>query len=348
MKSVSLLMRWQSWLLLLGLSGMACQAYAAATLGQVIGVRGSASIERSAGETVAAARGLPLYAGDRLLTGKNGWLQVNISGKGLLSIGNDSNLAIEQLGQRAGLAQGREGGENAVRLGFARGVMRWVTSKARSDVPPVEVTTPVGTIGIRGTDFRLWLCQGICSSVNNPELGEGLYISVYDGIVAFTNVVGTLQIVAGQHVFIGKRTLPPLELSSGPAMVGEYVRNTLPPTAVDFAELLSTVSDYGLNVEEVVTALVTLMPESAPEIVQQALALSDQYSDGDPLAYEQRIINAAIAAGADPGAVLQGPQAGPPATGGGAVGGGTTSTPLQGIGGNSGGSVTSILTASPS
>lgn len=287
-------------------------------VGDVVAVRGQAQIRRTDGALVSPAKGDVLYRGDTLVTGPRGWIRVNVAAKGLLTVGVNSEISVATLGAE-------KDGSSGIALGFLKGVMRWVTSKVRRTTADVRITAPMGTIGIRGTDFRLWLCTSGCGTQDGGDTGAGMFISVYEGRIEFTNDTGTVEYDLGSHAFVRDRATPPSTLTSPPQMPAELAQALLTRN-VGLQELIQEVVEYGLSIEDVVAALVTLEIDRAPEIVRAALALAPTYAGDDPDAYRQAIIDAAIAAGADPATLLEAPAAGP-------AGGGGAPAGLGGIGG---------------
>ena len=75
--------------------------------------------------------------------------------------------------------------------------------------------TPTATIGIRGTIYDATYCTGDSCGVIKP----GLYLAVSDGQVVITNSAGvqtTLQVTAGQYVYVQSSTTPPVVLPTKP------------------------------------------------------------------------------------------------------------------------------------
>lgn len=135
-------------LLMLGLGSLAARADDLA-IGYVKTVSGEATV--STGKLrLAAQPGTPLYVGSQLKTGPHSSLGVSFKDDTVMSFGPDTELTVDdylyapsqgKLRLAATLLQGS--------LNYLSGVI----AKLKPDA--VSVTTPSGTIGVRGTQFAL-------------------------------------------------------------------------------------------------------------------------------------------------------------------------------------------------
>ena len=97
---------------------------------------------------VAAKPGTPLFQGSQLKTGAKSSLGVTFKDETVMSFGPDTELTVDEYLYAP--AQGK------LKLGskMAKGSMNYVSgviAKLKPDA--VSVTTPTGTIGVRGTQF---------------------------------------------------------------------------------------------------------------------------------------------------------------------------------------------------
>lgn len=132
-------------LIILGLlAGLPAQAQQLA--GQVERQKGAASRSGADG-TAALAQGAPVYVGDELRTGTGARLLIRFEDESMLTLGEEARITINELIYSPG------GSSNQV-LAVAQGVFRFATGQIGKLAPSnVAVTTPVATIGIRGTEF---------------------------------------------------------------------------------------------------------------------------------------------------------------------------------------------------
>lgn len=116
-------------------------------IGSIKNVEGEVFILRG-GENLAAEVGSVLYLQDQLKTGETGRVGVLFRDDTRLSLGGNSDLAIEQFEFAPG--EGRMG----LVLRMARGMAAFVSGQISKLAPDsVRLETPVGTVGVRGTHF---------------------------------------------------------------------------------------------------------------------------------------------------------------------------------------------------
>lgn len=136
-----------------GLVGLAllslAPAFAAPPAGFVKSVTGEASIE-SGSKTVAAQPGTPVALGDVVRTGANGSLGLTLRDNTLLSFGPSTTFTLEDF--LFSPAQGDLRLSGAI----ATGTMLYVSGAiAKLKPDAVQLKTPTGVIGVRGTRFAV-------------------------------------------------------------------------------------------------------------------------------------------------------------------------------------------------
>ncbi len=128
-----------------------------------------------------------MYEGDTLITGSAGIAQVRMRDGALLSLRKGTEFRIEEFRFEEAQAE-----QDAGRGFFAllRGGFRTITGLlGRRNRQNYRVSTPVATIGIRGTHYGLRLCQGgDCAAEGVEE--DGLYGGVVDGSISADNQAG--------------------------------------------------------------------------------------------------------------------------------------------------------------
>lgn len=126
------------------MAGLPAQAQQLA--GQVERQKGAASRSAGAG-TVDLVQGAQVYVGDEIRTGPGARLQIRFDDQSMMTLGEGARITIDQLVYNPG-------GESNQALGIAKGVFRFASGQIGKLAPGnVSVTTPVATIGIRGTVF---------------------------------------------------------------------------------------------------------------------------------------------------------------------------------------------------
>jgi hypothetical protein len=119
---------------------------ALAASGTAVGVDPDARLEDKAG-TKTLVVGTDVFIGDRVVTDAKGLVQIRFSDKTKLVVGPRSALVIEDYLLR----EDGSGGKFAINA--LSGTFRFVTGGAPKD--RYKITTPTGTIGVRGTAFDL-------------------------------------------------------------------------------------------------------------------------------------------------------------------------------------------------
>lgn len=123
-------------------------AAAETAVGVVLATTGTVNIQRN-GQTVIAERKTHLAVGDEIHTGDNARAQLRFADGTITTLGGNTAFAIKQFAWKPKT----EKASNAAFV-LLTGAFRTVTGKIL-DTPDstFKVNTPVGTIGIRGTDF---------------------------------------------------------------------------------------------------------------------------------------------------------------------------------------------------
>lgn len=123
--------------------------------GRLLKTVGDVTIERN-GTVVVGEKGAVISQGDTLRTGSDGKAQWWMQDDSLFVLPSNSALHIDEyaLPQNNSPATGRSF------MSLLKGAMRSVTGLiAHSNSSSYKITTPVATMGVRGTDFSLVLCE---------------------------------------------------------------------------------------------------------------------------------------------------------------------------------------------
>ncbi len=129
--------------------------------------------ERVSGADVGRA---PIPLGARVVTGPNGKAVIVLIDQTTFTIGPGSELVMD----RWVYDPGTDSAPTRISVKIVKGLFRWVTGKVvRRDADSMQVGTPVGILGIRGTDFEVSADPGGSGSV---LLREGaIEFSSFDG-----------------------------------------------------------------------------------------------------------------------------------------------------------------------
>ncbi len=131
----------------IGLIAVLAAAPAAAEIARIKQSSGTASVERST-QRLKASPGLPLLAGDKLVTGKDGRMSVTFIDNTRFAVGPNSQVSVSDFQYD----RTRQKGSFVTQVD--RGSLAVVSGKiAKSDRDAMKVRTPNTLLGVRGTKF---------------------------------------------------------------------------------------------------------------------------------------------------------------------------------------------------
>ena len=187
-------------------------AQASESIGRVEAIDGLVEAIRVDGTTITLAEGDDIFQGDTVVTGKGAAIGITFVDDTIFSLGEDGRMVIDEMVYDPA---SQEGTFNA---NLVQGVFTFVSGEiAKTGVDAMTVTTPVATIGIRGTKVAGRAAQeGADNTISLlPE-------TLPDG----TQVVGQLAVS-------NQSGGPPVVLSSpGATMQVKSAFSTLPPPVV--------------------------------------------------------------------------------------------------------------------
>ena len=140
--------------------------------GDVLVLRGS--------QILRLSRGAAVESGDQIHTGSDGKILIVFTDSGLVWIRANSDFVVDEYSYAQG---GREAAFFSLLKGGARSVTGLIGRRTRSNF---RLRVPVATIGIRGTDFSVVMCQRDCRDSDGTTAAKGLYGEVIQGRIAVT------------------------------------------------------------------------------------------------------------------------------------------------------------------
>ncbi len=156
-------------------------------VGKVVALKGSASYGLNGPDM---QKNDSIYMNTVVSTGDNSRIIILLIDDTEISLGSNSEFTIDQF-----VFDPYDSQENRARFGFARGVFRYISGMLeKRDDPNVELETPYGTIGIRGT--VVW----------GGEIGDAYGIYVAEGKAAVALPDEIVYLPAGTGIFIDKAT----------------------------------------------------------------------------------------------------------------------------------------------
>ena len=178
--------------------------------GEVIFAKGSVTAERE--PPVELTKGDAIFVNDTIATAEASRAQILMLDGAKIAIRPNSRLRIDEFSFPSG-ANAAPGqavvttSDDRSVTSLLKGGFRTITGAiGRDNEESYEVRTPVGVLGIRGTDYSAVFCRGDCNwapgvSAAAP-IEDGLYLGVTDGIIFFRNEIGEIELKAGEFAFI--------------------------------------------------------------------------------------------------------------------------------------------------
>ncbi len=115
----------------------------------------------------------PVYAGDTIVVGENGFVQIRFVDNTLIALQPNSEFAVEEY-----VYHGKEDGSGKLVFNLLKGGLRTISGTiGKKNEENYRMKTPVATIGIRGTHYGLRICQQSCGG----DTQDGLYGGVLEG-----------------------------------------------------------------------------------------------------------------------------------------------------------------------
>ena len=201
---------------------------ALAAAGKVLFVSGAVTLERGGSRTLN--KGDALEAGDVIVTGEKARAQILMADGAKIALRAGSRFRIDEFSLPQAVSAPSQAAvvstDGRSVSSLLKGGFRTTTGTiGKVDRNAYEVRTPIGTLGIRGTDYAAVFCVGDCTDVPGMAAGvpirDGLYLGVYDGSIAFVGGGRELLVNRGEFVFIPLAGTRPEPLQTPPAFLEE-------------------------------------------------------------------------------------------------------------------------------
>lgn len=163
-------------------------------VGEVVDVRGQVLAVDARKISRGLKAGEPVFLGDKLITGEDGYLRLKMIDRAILDLRCYSIMVIEDYAIKTGNRRSI--------LNLLQGSLRKVTGtigKVADDV--YELRTPVANIGVRGTEYALRVFQSKgCGGTVDAD--DGLYLEVIKGLVDVHNSAGHEVVAKGDTAYV--------------------------------------------------------------------------------------------------------------------------------------------------
>jgi hypothetical protein len=143
----------------------------------------------SDGRKVPITSGGPIYLGSRIVTEADSRLQILLLDETNFTLGPNSDFVLDEYVYDPNTTAGK------IAASLVKGTFRWVTGKvSHPDPAALKMKLPIGTLGIRGTDFEVQY---------QPDAAG--YIKLFSGELELTEqkTSALSRMKAGQMVVIG-------------------------------------------------------------------------------------------------------------------------------------------------
>jgi hypothetical protein len=205
------MMRFAAYVIGAGMSWALAAPAMAAVAGTVDSLSGSVSISRNGAVAQPLAAGAAVNQGDLVATATDAWVLLEMVDGGSLTLRGKTRVRIDAyVYSQADKTTGKSW------LSLLEGAMRSVTGAIGAFNPPsYRLTTPVVTLGIRGTDHETAYYP---PGSTEPGVEAGVYDKVNEGETFLRTPRGEISLKAGQAGFSDHQGVrPPRVLPAIPA-----------------------------------------------------------------------------------------------------------------------------------
>lgn len=187
---------------------------AAQAIGRVLLAVGEVSALRK-GTVVPLTIGSIVENQDSIRVGRESNAQIRFTDDSLVALRAGTEFKVANFA-----FTGREGAGSEAVFNLVRGGFRTLTGLiGRTDRERYRVTTPISTVGIRGTSYTLILCQQDCFDEDGQPAADGNYGLVQEGRVAVSNAGGTAEFGADEAFFVPDARTQPQPLIARPGFL---------------------------------------------------------------------------------------------------------------------------------
>ena len=173
------------------------------------------------GERRELFKGDEVYKGDRLVTNSTARVRLQMEDDAKIYLRPNTELGIVDYQYKP-----KKKGVSFLKL--IRGGLRTITGRIGQEFKQnYKMSTPVATIGIRGTDYGLRLCDNdscylndaLSQKLNATKLSSGLYVGVLQGSVEVDRRPSNAVLSAGEYYYVASQGMAPTRLIDEPTIV---------------------------------------------------------------------------------------------------------------------------------
>jgi Ca2+-binding RTX toxin-like protein len=167
----------------------------AGEIGKVVAVAGVVTLQRADGTVIVAQLGTIVRANDTVITGPQSEIAITFTDGGVFNLSENGRMTLDDY------IYNPDGGQANMLVGLLQGTLAVVSGQIAPN-GTLEVTTPVATLGIRGTSVVIGLIGGDLqvALVTDVKDGEGGLVQIIDS--ATGNVVEELSVNQIGQLFV--------------------------------------------------------------------------------------------------------------------------------------------------
>ncbi len=221
-----------------------------ADAGKAIFVYGKVYVASADGDRRALKQGGVVAQGDTVITTSNGRTQLQMADGGLLALRPGTEFVIEefQMPAEKDIAMSEPPRSFFVLI---KGGFRSITGAIGKDNKAnYRVTTPVATIGIRGTDYDAVFCASDCgaySRILGTAVSNGLYVGVNSGGVVMQTASGSIDLDAGEYGFAKNAGSTPSKSEAAAGLLSARTTAAVSSGAPDEAAPVVVTAEVGVT-----------------------------------------------------------------------------------------------------
>lgn len=209
-------------------------AFSTNEIGRVIHSSGTIIASNSGSERILS-RGSSIAEGDLIKTSATARSQLRMKDGALIVLRQNSEMHFEEYRYEE-----KDESIGSSIFSLLKGGFKTVSGFiGKQHKKNYKVKTAFTTIGIRGTNYGVTLCeQGECRDSDNAVLDDGLYASVIDGEISSENEAGLYIFSNDEYFYVASNSSEPQSLSKSPGVIFD-------PNSVEIgAENMAMNNDY--------------------------------------------------------------------------------------------------------
>lgn len=163
--------------------------------GKVLRVTGRATVTTQQGEIKQISKGTKLRPTEIVSTSARSYVRMKMEDSSYIMVRPDSRMVIDEFKFNK-----KKPAENKSFFSLLKGGFRAVTGLIE-DKKKYRYRTAVATIGIRGTDFSVRICNGDCYDID-PVPPNGLFLHFHSKDGTVNSGAGDIPVLQGQYAYV--------------------------------------------------------------------------------------------------------------------------------------------------